>query len=130
MCKSALYASNTGSQSVASGEPINFGSIVRRFGQNLTLSGGDVVAKGSGYYEIIANLTLVADTAGALEVAIYKDGRRIRGAVAGAQGSATIEYSLTIPAIEKIKCCCDSTFTVVPSADITLSNASITVKKI
>lgn len=130
MCKSAIYAANTGTQAVKAGSPISFGGIVRRFGQNLNLSGGNVVASGSGYYDVIANLTFTADTAGEVNMALYKDGVQIPGATISVPGTADIEYAVTIPAIIRNKCCYEAVFTVKADADITLTNAAIAVKKI
>lgn len=130
MCKSALYAANTGTQAITAGSPISFGSIVRRYGGYLNLSGGNVVTEGAGYYEAIVNLTFVADTAGEVNVSMYSDGVEIPGATVSVPGTAGIEYTVTIPAIIKQKCCCDTYITVKPDANITLTNAAISVKKI
>ena len=114
MCKSALYAANTGTQAVAAGMPISFGTVVRRFGQYLNLSGGTVVAEGAGYYDVIANLTFVADTAGEVNVSLYKDGMAIPGATISVPGTAGIEYAVTIPAIIRNKCCIQINKKIIP----------------
>ena len=130
MCKSALYAANTVEQAVAEGALVNFGSIVRRFGQNLNLSGGQVVANGSGYYDVIVNMTFTADTAGEVNATLYKDGMPVTGATISVPGSTGIEYAVTIPALIRNKCCCETVFSVKADADITITNAAIVVKKI
>lgn len=57
MSKSVIYANNSSTQTtVATGSIINFGSIVRRYGCNLNLSGGNVVIDGSGYYDVDVNV--------------------------------------------------------------------------
>lgn len=130
MCKSALYAANTGTQSVAAENLINFGGVVRRFGQYLKLSGGNVVAEGTGYYDVIANLTFTADTAGEVNVYLYKDGIQIPGATVSVPGTADIEYAVTIPAIIRNRCCGESVITAKADVDINLTNAAISAKKI
>lgn len=130
MCKSAIYATNTGAQSVVAGGQIDFGRIIRRFGQNFTLSGGNVVIDGSGYYDVIVNVAFEAVTAGELNVAIYSDGVQIPGAIVTVPGTADIVYPETIPALIRIKCCHEAIITVVPSEAITVTNAAIVVKKI
>lgn len=130
MCKSAMYAANTGTQAVTSGSPVNFGMIVRRFGRNLNLAGGNVVLDGSGYYEIMVNMTFTADTAGEVNVYIYKDGIQIPGATVSVPGTANTEYPITIPAILRNKCCRESFITVIADADITVTNAAVSAKKI
>lgn len=130
MCKSALYGANTGVQTVTSGGQIDFGRIIRRFGQNLNLSGGNAVMDGSGYYEVTVNIAFEAVTAGELNVAIYVDGTQIPGAIVTVPGTADIVYTETIPALIRVKCCNESTIAVVPSEAITVSNAAIVIKKI
>ena len=130
MCKSILYGANTGTQAVTAGSPINFGGTVRRFGRDLNMSGGNVVAYGPGYYEVDANITFVADTAGEVNVAVYRDGIMITGAKASVPGTAGIEYQITIPAVIRNKCCAESEITVIPDVNITLTNAAIVAKKV
>lgn len=130
MCKSALYAANTGTQMVAAGGQIDFGRTIRRFGQNLNLSGGSVVMDGSGYYEVTANIAFEAVAAGELNVAVYKDGVQIPGAIVTVPGTADIVYTETLPAIVRVKCCNESTITVVPSEAVSITNAAVIVKKI
>lgn len=130
MCKSALYAANTGIQQVAAGGQIDFGRIIRRFGQNISLSGGNAVAIGSGYYEITVNIAFEAIAAGELNVAVYIDGTQIPGAIVTVPGTADIVYTETIPALIRVRCCRESIITVVPSEAVTISNAAIVIKKI
>lgn len=130
MCKSILYGANTGTQAVVAGNPINFGGTVRRFGRDLNMSGGNAMAYGPGYYEVNTNLTFVADTAGEVNIAVYKDGMMITGAKASVPGTSGIEYQITIPAVFRNKCCRESEITVIPDANITLTNSAIVAKKV
>lgn len=130
MSKSVIYAANSTQQNfVASGTIINFGSIVRKYGCNLNLSGGNVVIDGSGYYDVDVNVSFTS-AAGTVTVQVYKDGVAIQGATAIVTAAATTSYSVTIPCLTRETCCCESTITVVISGTAgTIDNASIVVEK-
>ena len=51
MSKSLIQLYNESTQAVTAGDVISFGSVLRRYGCNLRLSGGAVEADGQGYYE-------------------------------------------------------------------------------
>lgn len=129
MSKSVIYAANTATQDyVATGTVVNFGSIVRRYGGNLGLSGGNIIADGIGYYNADVNLSLTG--AGTISVQVYKDGAPITGAEATITGVADTTYSVTIPCLIRQTCCCESTITVVVSGTTgTITNAAIVVEK-
>ena len=130
MSKSVLYAVNSTPQNyIANGTVINFGSIVRRYGQNLELSGGNVIVQGAGYYSVDINIGFTS-AAGDVTVQVYKDGVAIQGAMAIVTAAATTSYSLTIPALIRETCDCESTITVVISGTAgTINNAAIVVEK-
>ena len=131
-CKAALYAANTAAQTVTEAETtVNFGTIVRRYGRGINLSGGDVVVCESGYYDVDANFTFVATAAGDVTIALYKDGVRITGAVVTETVAAASSYSMSIPTIVRNTCDCESviTATIVGVAG-TIENASIAVERI
>ena len=130
MSKSVLYAANTSTQAfAATGTVINFGSIVRRYGDNLALSGGNVVARGCGYYDIDTNITFNG-AAGTVVVQIYKDGVPIPGATTSTTIAANVNAQVSIPAIIREVCCNESTITVVISGVAgNVINAAIDVEK-
>lgn len=130
MSKSILYAANTNPQTfIANGSIVNFGSIIRRYGCNVVLSGGNAVVDGQGYYDVDVNLTFTA-AAGTVVVQIFKDGVAVQGAEATITTVADTSYAVTIPTIVRQSCCCESTITVVISGVAgTISNASIKVEK-
>lgn len=130
MSKSILYAANTSDQAfVAGGSIVNFGSLVRRYGCNLGMSGGNVTINGQGYYNVDVNLTFTA-AAGTVSVQLFKDGVAVPGATASRSTAADIVYSLTIPAIVRENCCCESALTVaISGAAGNVSNAAIVVEK-
>jgi len=131
-CKMALYGANTASQSiVAAGTVINFDAIVRRFGCGLGLSGGNVTIKGSGYYDLDVNLSILPTAAGVATIQIFKDGVAIPGAQAVVNLVASESAAVTIPAIIRELCDCEDTITVqVSGADGSVTNAAIVVEKI
>lgn len=130
MSNSVLYAVNSNTQTLPIGSTINFGNIVRRYGCNCNLSGGNVVLKGTGYYNINTNFSFVAGGAGTATIALYKDGVAIPGAFASRATAEAGAYVMSIPAIVRQTCCCDSQITaVVTGVATTLNNATITVVK-
>lgn len=130
-CKSLIYATNSVPQEVAVGESINFGQVVRRFGRNLNLSGGNISVMGEGYYDIDGLFNIVAGGAGLLSVELYKDGSLIPGAVASRTVAADAAYSLSIPPVViREMCCCESTITaVITGVAATVNSTSIKVEK-
>lgn len=131
MSKSVLYAANSNAQTTSeTGSIINFGSIVRRYGCGLKLSGGNVIIEDSGYYNIDTNFTVTPSSAGTLIIQLFQDGNAIPGAKVTL--SATVNtVAVSIPAIVREKCCCESTITAMfIGVDTTVNNASITVEKL
>lgn len=130
-CKSALYMANTALQTVSVGSVINFGSIIRRFGQNLNGSGSSVELMGVGYYDIDANFNLVGTSVGNVIITLYKDGSPIVGATQTVSVAVGDSYAVSIPCLVREKCCCGSTITaMVTGESVNISNATITVEKV
>ena len=128
---SLLYAANEGTQTLADGQNISFGTPVRRFGKNLNLSGGNVVANGEGYYPVDANVTFRAGATGDATLQIYENGVAIPGANAKTTVSSTSAFnSLVVPTAFRIKCCEEKTITAsIKGVAATVSNAGIRVMK-
>ena len=130
MSKSVLYGVNSTSQTVANDGTINFGNIVRRYGCNLDMSGGSVVAKGSGYYRVDSNFTIIGSGTGTDTITFYKDGVAIPGTTATISVGENYRYQVSIPFIFRQTCCCDTTITaVLTGATATITNASIVAEK-
>lgn len=130
-CKSALYAANTNAQAVAIGGLVNFGTIVRRYGCNCRLEGGNAVVVGSGYYDLDVDLTITAGAAGTAVITLYKDGTPISGATASVTVAANSLYQVSIPAIVRQVCDCEGVITaVITGVATTVNNAAIAVEKI
>lgn len=131
MSKAILYAGNsTPTTTVAAGTVIPFSTIVRRYGCNCNISGGNVTLNGIGYYNGIVNITYTGSAAGTVTVTVYKDGVAIPYANASATTAAAVINSISVPFVSKINCCCESTITVVVSgAVVDVTNASIAIEK-
>lgn len=130
MSKSLIYVANNTSQAIAVGQNINFGSIVRRYGSNCMLSGGNVAVEGQGYYDIDANVSFQAGAAGTATFTMYADGVAIPGAVATMTVASGSTYSVSIPAIIRTFCCNASFITVaVTGVAGTVTNAAMAVRK-
>lgn len=131
-CKSALYAANTNAQNVTAAENIvRFGSIVRRYGRCINLSGENVVVNEAGYYDVDANFTFTATAAGVVVIALYKDGVQIPGAIVSETVAENSIYSMSIPAIIRNTCNCESVITAqISGAAGVVNNAAIAVERI
>lgn len=129
-CKSALYAANTASQTVAVGGAINFGAPIRRYGNNINVAGSSIRLNGAGYYDVDLNVTFTAG-AGTTTIALYKDGVVVPGATASFTTVADTTYQVTIPAIVRDTCCAESNLAAVVSGTaLIISNAAVAVEKI
>lgn len=123
MSKALLYTTNTTDQAtVATGTVLDAGRIVRRYGCNLGLSGGNITVMGEGYYNIDVMVNLEGGAAGTAVVTIYKNGVAIPGAVAQRTVAADTIYNLTIPATIREFCNCQDVITVEVSGVATTVN--------
>lgn len=135
MSKSLIYTVNLATQNLADNGIINPGTVMRRFGPNLGLSGNAIQIVGNGYYEINANFIIAPTATTPVTVTAYLDGVAIPGAIAtGAVSTADNPITLPINAIFRLanKCCNNfSTLTfVVSDTTSNISNAAIIVEKI
>lgn len=128
-CKSLIYVSNTNSQTLEAGEVVNFGAVVRKFGKNIYTSGGNVLTRGEGYYDIDASVTFSVATAGSYTVTLYKDGVEIPGAEATAYVGASPE-TVNIPAVIRNVCCAEEVITAKINTAAVVTAASMVVKKV
>ena len=135
MSKSALYAVNTSNQEIAVDGIIAPGTIERKFGPNISLTGNAIQIAGAGYYEINTSITIVPTTEGEVTVTVYKDGVILQGATATETAAAAGDsVNLSISAIVREFCsCCDGlsnlTF-VLTGVTSTITNMAITVEKL
>lgn len=135
MSKSAIYTVNNSAQNVAVNGVINLGSIIRRFGPNLTLSGNAIQVCGAGYYDIDASITLAPTAAGNVTVTVFKDNIAIPGATATTSvDTVNNPVNLSICALLREPCeCCESvnnlTFVLTGTA-ASVTNTAVVVEKI
>lgn len=109
MSRSLIQTTNQTTQSIAENSIISLGSVQRRFGCNLRLSGNAVEAVGEGYYVVSATVSVAPVATGPVTVAIYDNGVQIPGAIA--YGTVTaIGDVITLPIETTIRqgCNCDS----------------------
>lgn len=135
MSKSAIYVVNASAQNVAINGVINLGSIIRRFGPNLGLSGSSIQIDGAGYYDIDASITAAPTAAGNVTITMYKDGVAVPGATATQSTSvANNPVNLSISSLVREFCpCCDGlsnlTFVLTGTA-AAVTNVAIVIEKI
>ena len=132
MSKSALYAANTSAVPYISGDTLQLGSIVRRFGCSVDLNGNTIFLKDSGYYIVHVSVTATPTAAGTVTVSALYNATEIPGATASATGTAGDPVSLAFAAIVRNPCGCDFgnlTFDITGAAG-TVENAAVAVEKI
>lgn len=107
MSKSLIQTSNQSTQNVAVNSVIAPGTVTRRYGCNLRLSGNGIEVDGAGYYEFDVAVTVAPTAAGTVTVALYKDGVQIPGAIASSAATAGDPVTLPIVATIRQGCECD-----------------------
>lgn len=132
MGKSLIQVANQTNQTLTANSIINLGSVQRRYGCNLRLSGNGIECVGEGYYEIDATVTVAPTAEGEVSVALYKDGVQIPGMIASATVAAAGDLA-TLPLVGTIRqSCCDNadnlTLVLVEGAS-TVTNVSLRVVK-
>ena len=108
MSKSLIQTANQSAQAVAANSIISLGSVQRRFGCNLRLSGNGIELEGQGYYTVEAAVTVAPTAAGTVTVALYDNGVQIPGAIASATVGAGDAVTMPVIATLRQGCCCDS----------------------
>lgn len=131
-CKSALYAAMQTPAAVAVDGVIPLGSLIRRYGCDISLNGNAVNLTGAGYYDVDASITATLTAAGTVTATLYKDGVAIPGATASASGAANGVVNLSIPALVRQACCASgSALTLVLiGAAATVSNVALRVQRV
>lgn len=131
-CKSALYAALQTPTAVAVNGVIPLGSLIRRYGCDISLNGNAVNLSGTGYYDVDASITANLTAAGTVTVTLYKDGLAVPGATASETGTASGTVNLNIPALVRQACCASgSALTLVLSgAAATVTNVALRVQRI
>lgn len=136
-CKSALYAAMQTPSAVAVGGVIPLGSLIRRYGCDLSLNGNAVNITGgtqsAGYYDVDASLTVAPAAVGTVTVTLFKDGVAVPGATASATAAAASDaLDLNITALVRQVCCAEgSALTLVlTGAAASVDNVALRVQRI
>ena len=131
-CKSALYAALQTPTAVAIDGVIPLGSLIRRYGCDISLNGNAVNLSGAGYYDVDASITVAPTAAGTVTATLVKDGVAIPGATASAAAAAGAPTVLSFPALVRQACCAaGSALTLVLSgAAATVNNVALRVQRI
>ena len=134
MSKSLIYTANTSNQVLAIDGIINQGTVVRRFGPNLALSGNAIQIAGAGYYDIDASFVVAPTAAGEVTITAFLNNVAIPGATATATVAAAGDFvTLPINAVIREACqCCEGlsnlTFVLTGTA-ANVPNSAIVVEK-
>ena len=131
MSASLLYTVNQSSQNVAAGGVVAPGSVIRRFGQCVNLSGNGVEIRGPGYYALSAVVVCAPVAAGNITATLSKDGVPIPGATATASvTTAGNAVSLPIVAVVRETCCGDSASAVTCSLSAAASVSNYALRAV
>lgn len=112
MCtKSYIYVANTTPQDVAAGSRLDLGTVVRRVGNGIRNTGGNLSVIGKGYYS--GNLLLkFTGSAGTTTIKILEDGTAIPPMPINIITAAGTDYMITIPFPVRNFCCEEKTIAV------------------
>ena len=134
MSKSLIYTANSSVQTLAVDSAINPGTIIRRFGPNLNLSGNAIQIAGAGYYGIDASFTVAPTAEGEVTITAYLNNVAIPGASATGTAAAAGDFvTLPITTVFRESCqCCEGlsnlTFIVTGTA-ANVTNSAIVIDK-
>ena len=117
-CKSAIYTAMQTPTEVAVNGVIPLGSLIRRYGCDISLNGNAVNIIGKGYYDV--------------DVSVIKDGVVVPGATASANAAAGAPVALAFPALVRQACCASGSALslVLTGAASTVSNVALRVQRI
>lgn len=127
-----IYTANTTSQTVPVGGAINLGSIKRRTGCALSMSGDTVTMHKSGYYDVYVGVSATPTAAGTVTVTLYQDGVPVSGASSSATVAATdTTVSLSFPSVVRLcgECCTSNLTLVVSGVETAINNVCVKVVK-
>lgn len=111
---------------------IPLGSLIRRYGCDVTLNGNAVNITGAGYYDVDASVTVALAAAGTVTATLFKDGVAVPGATASASGAAGAPVVLAFPALVRQACCASGAALtlVLTGAAATVNNVAMRVQRI
>lgn len=129
--KSLIQVANQSNVVVGTNSIIPLGSVQRRYGCNLRLSGNGIEVAGAGYYTIDASVSISPTAAGPVTVAVYNNGVQIPGVVAYTTGTAGDPISVSLNGTIRQMCCdsVDNLTLVLIEGTGTVNNVSMRVEK-
>ncbi len=131
-CKSAIYTAMQTPTEVAVNGVIPLGSLIRRYGCDISLNGNAVNIVGKGYYDVDVSITVSPTSAGTVTATLIKDGVVVPGATASANAAAGAPVALAFPALVRQACCASGSALslVLTGAASTVSNVALRVQRI
>ena len=128
--RSLIQVVNPYTQAVAVDGGINLGSVIRRFGCNLRLSGNAIEASGEGYYTIDGAVTVEPTGAGPVSVGVFANGVQLAGAISSGTGAAASPITLPIVGTIRNVGCSDTNLSLVLlNGAGNVTNVSLRVEK-
>lgn len=133
MGKSLIQVVNQSDQTLTANSIINLGTIQRRYGNDLNLSGNAIECSGCGYFEIIGSISVTPTSVGNVTVALYENGVQIPGAIAyGSISTAANPVAMPLVATIRRGCRCegaDHITAVLVEGDGVVNNVSLRIVK-
>lgn len=134
MSRSALYVVNTSTQTVAIGDSLNLGGVVRKFGCSGSLIGANSVNINEvGYYDVNVSVTLAPIAAGDVTILLLNNGIAVPGATATGTATAAGDIvNLSFASIVRVLCGANagSLSVALSGADSNVTNVAMTVEKL
>lgn len=132
-CKSAIYTAMQTPTEVTVNGVIPLGSLIRRYGCDISLNGNAVNIVGKGYYDVDVSVTAAPSAAGTVTATLIKDGVVVPGATASATASAAGDSAvLAFPTLVRQACCASGSALslVLTGAASTVNNVAMRVQRI
>ena len=98
MSRALLQTVNPAVQAVAENGIIAPGTVVRRYGCNIQLSGNGQEISGEGYYRLDGTVTVEPTAIGNVSVSLLENGVQIPGGIASGYASAA-DVPVTLPLV-------------------------------
>ena len=108
MSRALLQTVNPSVQAIEVNGIISPGTVVRRYGCNIQLSGNGQEISGEGYYKLLGTVTVEPTTIGNVSVSLLENGVQIPGAISSGYAAAA-DAPVTLPIVCTVrKQCCGS----------------------
>lgn len=133
MSRSLIQTVNQTNVAVGINTVLPLGSVQRRYGCNLKMSGNGIEVAGEGYYSISATVTIEPTAAGTVTLVLHRNGVPIPGAIAqGTAAAAGDSVTLPLQAVIRQVCCregADNITVVLTEGPGVLTNNNVKVIK-